>query len=62
MGRHLITCKVKKEEDTRAAAGKNKKDVLKALKNGVPEDKEKRRKRYEEVMKLRNELRKDTKK
>lgn len=39
--------------------GKSKAEIGKALREGTPEDKEKRKKRYEEIMKLREELSKE---
>lgn len=36
--------------------GKTKSEIKRALKEGTPEDKERRKKRYEEIMKLREEM------
>jgi formate dehydrogenase assembly factor FdhD len=41
--------------------GKSKKEIRKAMEEGTPKDKEKRKKRYEEIMKLREELRRERK-
>ena len=39
--------------------GKSKKEIRKAMKEGTPQDREKRKKRYEEVMKVKTKLRRN---